>query len=150
MVRLGRRLIRAAAILAAPGLTAAAVVTFPATAEAVSPARSTRVAEHTVAPSRLPRGAADLGSLDLSTVLDVSVTLEPRDPDALDSFLADVTTPGSASYRHYLAPGEFGGRFGADPATVAQVTDRLRAAGVRPGPPDSNMLSIPVEGTAAE
>jgi hypothetical protein len=53
-VRLGRRLMRAVAILATPVVTAAAVVTFPATAEAVSPAPSTPAAQHTVASSRLP------------------------------------------------------------------------------------------------
>ena len=131
-----------AAVLAA-GLATA----LPATAGAAATAAP---AARTVPPAALPHGATDVGSLDGSTPLDLTVTLEPRDPAALDSFVAAVTTPGSASYRRYLAPGEFGARFGADPSTVARVTDELKAAGLHPGAPDANMLSIPVEATAAD
>ena len=140
---------RTITIWTATGIAAAATMASPASA-APAPVAPASPTARTMAASALPRGAADLGSLDPATVLNLSVTLEPRDPAALDRFVADVTTPGSALYGHYLAPGEFGGRFGADPATAARVTDELRAAGLRPGPPDSNMLSIPVEATAAE
>jgi len=53
-----------------------------------------------------------------STVLDVSVTLEPRDPAALDSFLGRrQPRPGLAVPTASTWPrASFGGRFGADPA----------------------------------
>ena len=55
-----------------------------------------------------------------------------------------VSTPGSASYGHYLAPGEFGPRFGATPQTIAAVTGALRADGLNAGRPSANGLTIPV------
>jgi hypothetical protein len=123
-------------------------VAIPLTAAPAAAGETSPPAAHSVSPWALPRGAADIGLLDPSTPLDLSVTLDPRDPAALDTFLTEVSTPGSPSYRRYLPAGEFGARFGAAPATVSQVTDELRAAGLRPGPPDSNMLSIPVAATA--
>ena len=107
-------------------------------------------APRTVPPAGLPHGATYDGSLDGATVLDLTVTLDPRDPAGLDTFVAGVTTPGSPSYHQYLTPAEFGARFGADAATVARVSDELRAAGLRPGRPDADMLSIPVKATAAQ
>jgi Pro-kumamolisin, activation domain len=138
---------RLIAVLITVGLATA----VPATAQAAAPSDpAVAAAPRTVPPAGLPHGATDVGSLDGATVLDLTVTLDPRDPAGLDAFVAGVTTPGSPSYHHYLTPAEFGTRFGADAATVARVADELRATGLRPGPPDADMLSIPVEATAAE
>jgi len=142
--RWGSRLV---AVAAAAGLAASLSGTVqPAGASEPGAA----VAPRTISAAPLPGGASDVGPLDGSTALELSVTLDPRDPVALDRFVAGVTTPGSPSYRAYLAPGEFGARFGADPATVARVTAELQAAGLHPGAPDPDRLAIPVEATADE
>ncbi|HYT40676.1 MAG TPA: protease pro-enzyme activation domain-containing protein, partial [Acidimicrobiia bacterium] len=132
----------------------ASVVSLAAVAVPVglgtAPPAGAVAAPRTVPAAALPGGAIDTGSVDPSTSLHLSVALDPRDVAALDAFVADVSTPGSPSYGRYLSPGEFGARFGADPATVKDVTAQLRAEGLQPGAPDPNMLSIPVEATAGQ
>ncbi len=98
------------------------------------------------APS-LPVGVIASSAAPGEETLDVHVSLRPRDPAALDQFVAAVSTPGSPYYRQYLRPGEFGARFGATPATVATVTAALRARGLTVGEPSSSGLSVPVTGT---
>ncbi|HLI60284.1 MAG TPA: S53 family peptidase [Solirubrobacteraceae bacterium] len=79
----------------------------------------------------------------------ITVTLRPRDPAALAREVRAVSTPGSPSYRHYLAPRAFGARYGARPATIASVTRALRAHGLAPGPASAGGLSIPLTVPAA-
>lgn len=96
------------------------------------------------APANLVPTAADP-----SSPIDATVALASRDQSALDAFVTGVATPGSPQYRKYLAPGEFGARFGAAPSAIAQVTDALRARGLHVGQVSANGLSIPVSGTVA-
>jgi subtilase family serine protease len=78
----------------------------------------------------------------------VTVALAPRHPAQLTAFAQAVSTPGSASYGHYLTPAQFGARFGATPARMAAVRAALRAHGLRPGRPSAGGLSLPVTGSA--
>jgi hypothetical protein len=89
------------------------------------------------------------GALAGDSPLHLTVVLAPRDEAALTSFVDAVSTPGSPDYGRYLAPGQFGPRFGASPATIAAVGGALRAAGLQTGPPSSNGLTIPVTADAA-
>jgi subtilase family serine protease len=84
-----------------------------------------------------------------STRLHVTVTLRPRDAPGLATYARAVSTPGSALYRHYLTPAQFGRRFGATAAQIAAVRASLRARGLRPGAASAGGLSIPVSATAA-
>ena len=65
-----------------------------------------------------------------STAVHADVVLEPRDPAALEAFDTAVSTPGSPSFRHYLAPGEFAAVFGPTPTTVASVRGWLAGRGL--------------------
>ncbi|MEV4612253.1 S53 family peptidase [Kitasatospora sp. NPDC049258] len=85
-----------------------------------------------------------------STPLSLSITLDPRDPGALKNFVAAVSNPDSPQYRHYLKTGEFAQLFGADKATLDAVTRTLTEAGLHPGAPDPNGLTIPVSTTVGE
>jgi subtilase family serine protease len=91
-----------------------------------------------------------LGPLAGSVPLSIDIVLRPRDGAALDSFVASVTTPTSPHYGQYLAPGQFGSRFGATTSSVAAVSAALRAVGLDPGPATANGLVIPVAVTAAQ
>ncbi|HEX7106764.1 MAG TPA: protease pro-enzyme activation domain-containing protein, partial [Acidothermaceae bacterium] len=97
-----------------------------------------------------PGDVAAVTAADPDAAMDLTVVLAPRDQAALDAFVAAVSTPGSEQYRRYLAPGEFGPRFGASPQAVAAVSDALRKAGLRVGPVADNGLSIRASGTVAE
>jgi subtilase family serine protease len=96
----------------------------------------------------LPLGAHIAGAVAGDTPVHVTVTLQPRDPAALEAFATAVSTPGSPQYRDYITPAQFAQRFGAAPDTVAAVQASLRAHGLTPGQPSANSLSIPVTATA--
>ncbi|WP_441245725.1 S53 family peptidase [Kitasatospora sp. McL0602] len=128
-----------AALAAGAGLPAATA----ATAGAITPQR---VGE---APQPLPSGAVRAADPAGDTPLDLSVSLAPRDAVGAQALAAAVTDPTSAEYHHYLATGVFAQRFGADPATVAEITRALRAAGLAPGSLAADGLTIPVHTTVA-
>ncbi len=98
----------------------------------------------------VPPGATLLGPAPSSTVLPLTVTLQPRDPAALAAEAQAVSDPTSPDYHHFLAPQQFAQRFGPTPATVAQVTATLKQAGLAVGPPSSTGLSMPVSGSVAQ
>lgn len=99
-------------------------------------------------PPAIPSGAADLGSEPAQAILKLDVALRPRDPVALRSFLQDLDNPSSATYHQFLAPGQFGPRFGAAPATVAAVDSVLSSMGLAPGAVTNDRLLVPVTTTA--
>jgi len=87
------------------------------------------------AAPRLPRGAVDLGPAPGAAAISGAVVLRPRDAKALESFIGEVTSKGSALFGRYLLKGQFAARFGPAAATIAGVrtqlaTDGLRVAGV--------------------
>ncbi|MBV9605081.1 MAG: putative Ig domain-containing protein [Solirubrobacterales bacterium] len=111
---------------------------------APAPAGATRLG-----PSpTLPRTARLAGTVAADTPLHVTVTLQPRDPAALEAFATAVSTPGTPEYRDYITPAQFAERFGAAPDAIAAVETSLRAHGLTPGTPSPNALSIPVSTTA--
>ncbi len=95
----------------------------------------------------LPGGAVRTAAPADGTPLDMSVVLSPRDPAGLKKFVADVSTPGSPLYHHYLGTGEFGPAFGATAATVDRVRDALKAQGLTTGKLDADGLTLPVHTT---
>ena len=96
----------------------------------------------------LPAGAHLTTAVAPDTPLHVTVTLQPRDPAALEAFANQVSTPGSPLFRDYITPAEFAQRFGATPDAVQAVEASLEAHGLTPGAPSPNDLSIPVTATA--
>ncbi len=96
-----------------------------------------------------PAGGVVLGNVPPGTQLSVDVVLAPRDPSALDSYAAAVSTPGSPDYRRYLTRGAFGARFGAAASTLSRVTHELQADGLRVGAPSADLLDLAVSGPAA-
>jgi len=99
---------------------------------------------------RVPAGATAAGATASGTALHLSVNLAPRDPQALANFVTAVSTPGNSLYHHYLAKGQFASVFGPTRATIAQVSQALKTAGLTPGKVSSDGLSIPVSATAAQ
>ncbi len=71
-------------------------------------------------------------------------------PPRSESFDTAVSTPGSPSFRHYLAPGAFAAEFGPSPATIAAVRAWLAGRGLRVGPTSGDGLIVPISGTAAQ
>jgi subtilase family serine protease len=97
----------------------------------------------------LPVGAQVVGPSSPTTEVQADVSLEPRDPTALAAFATAVSTPGSPSYHHYLAPGQFATTFGPTEQTVASTRQWLASAGLQVGSTSANRLLIPVSGSVA-
>lgn len=68
------------------------------------------------------------GTVPASQKLSVQVWLRPRLSKA-ESLAAAVSTPGSASFHHYLSPASYAAQFGASIASAAKVESWLRGAG---------------------
>ncbi len=92
--------------------------------------------------------ATELGTVDRHQKLRLTILLAPRDASALAQAAAAVSTPGSASYRHFINPHQFATRFGASARSVALVRSTLRADGLTLGATAANNLSISVSGDA--
>ncbi|MGO9198697.1 MAG: Ig-like domain repeat protein [Acidimicrobiales bacterium] len=110
---------------------------------AASPAGAALAAPRRVgqAPA-VARDSARLGTLAAASSMRVDVVLSPRDPAALAAFATAVSTPGNPLYGHYLAKGEFPGRFGPTTAAIDAVERSLRAEGLPNGHLSSTHLSI--------
>ena len=98
----------------------------------------------------LPAGSSVEGPSDAAATVTVDVALSPRDPAALDTFVHDVSTPGSPEYHHYLAAGQFASIFGPTPGTIAATRAWLTGAGLHPGTTSPDGLLTPVTGSAAQ
>jgi hypothetical protein len=101
------------------------------------------------APPALPPGSAVVGAAPPATTISLDVSLKPRDPAALDAFVAAVSTPGSPEFHHYLATGQFASAFGPTTATIGATRSWLASTGLTVGATASDGLLIPVSGTTA-
>ncbi len=68
---------------------------------------------------------------------------------ALEQFLTDVQTPGTASYHRWLTPEEFGQRFGAADSDVAALTAWLESHGFTVSKVHPGRIALEFSGTAA-
>jgi len=96
----------------------------------------------------------DLGEMPVSQRLQMTLTLKPSaDRIArLDGFLREVRTPGTADYRHWVTPAEFGERFGATAEQIEAASTWLVSCGLRVDVVDSSRMRITTSGfrTAVE
>ena len=94
--------------------------------------------------------SARVGSVAASTSISVTVSLAQRDPAGLQSFLKQVADPASAQYKHYLTVKQFAQRFGATPATAAEVSSYLTSHGLKVGQVTANGLTLTATGSATQ
>lgn len=97
----------------------------------------------------VPGGAVAQGRLPRSSLIHVTVALNPRDRAALVAYAQAVSDRRSPLYHHYLTVAQFARRFAPGPAQVASVRAVLQAQGLRPGPLAANGLSFDVTASAA-
>ena len=98
----------------------------------------------------VPAGARPIGAVASATRMHVTLSLRPRNPQAMAAYAQAVSTPESSVYRGYLSPAQFGRRFGASLAQIVAVKRGLRARGLHPGAVDAARLTIPVTATAGQ
>ncbi|MER5523422.1 S53 family peptidase [Streptomyces sp. NPDC002677] len=133
------------------------LVAAPALVTAVVPAAYASDAPHTaraaVAGDVLPglkHNASRTGKVAAGKRISVAISLTPRGGTALDTFVAKVSDPHSASYGHYLTKRQFAARFGRTDAEVKKLEDYLRSQGVTVGKVHSGNLLVDASGTAAQ
>jgi hypothetical protein len=98
---------------------------------------------------RLPHGAVDLGPAPASATVSGALLVRPRDAQALQSFLGEVTSKGSPLFGHYLSKGQFAARFGPAAATVSAVKAQLDSDGLQVGAATGDGLLLRFSGTAS-
>lgn len=71
-----------------------------------------------------------LGPTAADEKIQFSVSLRLPGRAQLDAYLRDLVTPGSDSYQQFLAPAEFGARFGLPDAQITPIVGWLESAGL--------------------
>ena len=138
-------------MVGAPALLVALVALVSVTPGSVAAAATGAAATASVgAAPEVPAGTARVGTLASSKKLQVTVTLQPRDPAGLSALARAVSTPGTAQYRHYLTGAGFDSLFAPTAATVAAVVAGLRAEGLHTGAVAPDHLSVAVTATAGQ
>jgi subtilase family serine protease len=102
------------------------------------------------AAPRRPAGTRVVGSLAGTTRIPVTITLQPPDPAALQSYATAVSTPGSSSDRHYLSAAAFRARFAPTDAQIAAVRSAISSDGLTPSPVSANGLVITLSASATQ
>ena len=142
-MRTTTRTLRAAAVTTGAALLFAAVAASPAVA---SPGRNTLPgSQPSWANARALRSAAPA-----TDPVDVRVYLPWQNQAAAAQTALAVSTPGSASYRHYLTPQEFRRQFAPAQSSVVAVQQFLRSAGFSIVDTPSNNRYVSAEGTVAQ
>lgn len=110
-------------LLVIASLTLSACSAQPAAQQA-----STTTATTVTADSE-PR-AVEIGPTAAGEQVQFSVSLRLPGAAELDAYLRDLITPGSSNYQQFLAPEEFGARFGLSNARIAPIVAWLRSGGL--------------------
>ena len=93
--------------------------------------------------------STQIAPLEASKPLHVEISLNLRNVDQLQVFLASVNQPGSAHYHHFLTPAQFTAQYAPTDAQVQAVVAHLQAFGFRNIKVAPNHLLISADGTAA-
>ncbi len=79
----------------------------------------------------------------------IVVSLDLRNRDQLESLLADIQSPDSPNYRHFLTPEEFNSRYAPSTEAEQRVVDHLQANGLRVTQRFRNRLLVSAAGSVA-
>ena len=125
----------AGAVLALAGVPAAAASTtpeaLPGTAVPAAPAQAT-------------------GAVAGSSQVKFDLVLKLRDVAGAQALVAAVSTPGSASYRHFVTAAQWEAEFSPTAAQVAQAEQWLTQQGFTVGAVSADRITIAASGTAAQ
>ena len=101
----------------------------------------------------MPRRARDLGAVDADTPASRMLLLLKRPAEeeaALQQFIAEAHTPGSASYHHWLTPAQLGSQFGPADSDVQAVVAWLQSQGLAVAKVSQAKTTIEFSGTAGQ
>ncbi len=101
----------------------------------------------------MPRRARDLGAVAANTPASRMLLLLKRPAEeeaALQQYIAEAHTPGSASYRHWLTPAQLGSQFGPADSDVQAVVAWLQSQGLAVAKVSQAKTTIEFSGTAGQ
>jgi subtilase family serine protease len=101
----------------------------------------------------MPRRARDLGAVGANTLASRMLLLLKRPAEqeaALQQFIAEAHTPGSASYHHWLTPAQLGTQFGPADSDVQAVVGWLQSQGFAVAKVSQARNTIEFSGTAGQ
>ncbi|HEX6495302.1 MAG TPA: protease pro-enzyme activation domain-containing protein, partial [Acidobacteriaceae bacterium] len=101
----------------------------------------------------MPRRARDLGAVDINAPASRVLLLLKRPAEqeaALQQFIQDAHTPGSASYHHWLTPAQLGSQFGPADSDVQAVVAWLQSQGFAVAKVSQARTTIEFSGTAGQ
>jgi kumamolisin len=87
------------------------------------------------------------GYLAASETMHMIISFELRDPAGMEKLKGDLYNPGSALYRHWLTPKEFGNRFGRTQDEFNQAINWLKGQGFVVDTAFDNRLAIAFTGS---
>ena len=144
--RMARALASATAVVAA-GM---ALVLAPVTPASAAPFGPLVALAGATPPSPTSYGAKEQGPASASAAASVQVYFQPANSALLATLATAVSTPGTASYHHFLTVPQFAARFGASDAVVTALDQYLRSRGLSVGQISANRLSQDVTGTSGD
>lgn len=133
-----------AALVSASTLVAGILVAAPG-----AQARPAPKAVPNTKPSWLGH-AQHLGHADATSAVKARVYLAPNGGiNALQAAATAVSTPGSASYKHFLSPAQYQAQYGPTKSTVSQVRSWLTSSGLTVTGVEAHNRYVSVSGTVA-
>ncbi|HEY0565008.1 MAG TPA: S53 family peptidase, partial [Terriglobales bacterium] len=93
------------------------------------------------------RSSPDLGAVNPSSRMSVTLILKHQNPEALDVFLSQVSDPSSKNYLQFLSPQEYKAQFAAAPQTLTAAKNFFTSHGLTVTSSDND--SVTASGTAA-
>jgi subtilase family serine protease len=147
MVRKRRRVSMTAA--AAAGVLCLGTVSGAVGASAAGAATSGRTI---LAGSAAPTAARHhpAGGVAKSARVGFQLVLKLRDAAGAQALVRAVSTPGSASYRHYLSTAQWESRFSPSASEVSTARSWLRSQGFTVGAVSKDRITVSASGTAAQ
>ena len=128
-------------------LTTVIAVVSSATAGAAAP--SGRI---TLAGTEVSAAAREhpVGVVAKSSQVSFDLVLQLRDAKGAQALVKAVSTPGSASYRHYVTAAQWESEFSPTGSEVAAARSWLRSEGFKVGALSKDRITIAASGTAAQ
>jgi subtilase family serine protease len=130
-------------------VAALAALATPATALAATGQHHAHQRWVATSTRALQIGKTSRGSINPHRTMSISLGLALRHRAAMDHLATSMSTPGSASFEHFLRPRQVRARFGPTPAAVKRSTSWLRANGFRHVSAAPNGLLVSAQAPAA-
>lgn len=90
------------------------------------------------------------GAVPKSARVKFEVVLRLRDAAAAQALVTAISTPGTASYRHYLTAAQWEARFSPAAAEVSSARNWLASQGFAVGRTSRDRITVAASGTAAQ